>query len=209
MLLSDIIKRINKLVSNSSSFQLNYSQLKHYIDASVDYVNLNLKTDMLTPQEAWDKKNIHDYINSLLSQYSVYTISELMLAITTDSNNNYNITNESEFKVFIDENLDAYLVTQNLTAEVPTTYEYTEMPDNIIRTVLIYYIAASYLEEEDEFETQHTSYIERATRAMQEILKTYYCMYHTNMDSDLYKLPRHHHKDNSKPFNPYWIAGDE
>lgn len=200
MLLSDIIKRINKLVSNSSSFQLNYAQLQHYIDAAVDHINLVLKTDMLTPQEQYERENIHNYINSLLSQYGVFTISDLMVAL---SRNGENITSYSEFRDYIDNQISI--------DTVPMSYNYTEMPDNIIRTVLIYHIAASYLEEEDEFESQHQAYMNRADSALQDILKTYYSMYRTDMDSDLYRVHRHHpHKEGEvKPFNPYWIAGDD
>ena len=145
---------------------------------------------MPTPQECWEQSIITNYINDLLTENGVFTVDDLIVKLNEDPN--INITTQQQFDDYINEQVEI--------TTVPITYDYCAMPDNIIRTVLIYHVAASYLEEEGEFESQYKTYMNRASESLIHIQHTYYSMYQT----DIFDL------DKPKPKgNPYWIGEED
>ena len=130
----------------------------------------------------------------------MFTVDDLIVKLNEDPN--INITTQQQFDDYINERIDDYMNDHVGTTTVPITYDYNAMPDNIIRTVLIYHVAASYLEEEDEFESQYKTYMNRADESLIHIQHTYYSMYQTNIfDLD---------KPKPKPKgNPYWIGEED
>lgn len=192
MLINDIVKQINKLLSNSSSFLLTYERLEQYINVAVDHINFELKTNMKTPQEEWEEKewiytisNHPDYLGSYytppkltadqvgkiyydLSYCTYYYFNSVQWCPINLENGTY----------FYDGN-EINLNIEQIDIDV-ADMAYMSMPDNVIRSVLIYYAAASYLEEEDEFEAQHSAYKQKADENLQKIRQTNYSMYICN-----------------------------
>lgn len=58
MYLDAIINTINKLVSNNSSYKLDYTKLSFYLDSAVDTINQTLDTEYLTIQESFDLESV-------------------------------------------------------------------------------------------------------------------------------------------------------
>ena len=56
---------------------------------------------------------------------------------------------------------------------------YTEIPDRYIRSCMVYYTAALYLEEEDELEGQYQTYKNKADEELKEWRRQYYSCYDT------------------------------
>lgn len=242
MLINDIIKQVNKLVSNSSSFLLRYDNLKNYINSAVDIINLRLKTNMATPEEEWETKkwiytisnndkflgdyydmpsitlNDKGYLFCNLADNNYYYFNGLFWCSIDIVNGTYtsnvivehndylgafsdfpeksslesypkyfyNTSTKCYYEIESEEHnweLVKYVRQKEFPLDIPQTTltdantNYSAMPDNIIRTVLIYYIAALYLEEEDEFEYQYTTYKERAENSLTEVQKIHYSVY--------------------------------
>ena len=246
MLINDIIKQINKLLSNSSSFLLTYERLRQYIDVAVDHINFELKTNMKTPHEEWEEKEwvytISYYPKFLGSFYTGINLTanmdhkgKIYCNLSYNTYYYYNgiqwcpinttkgtyasndiIEHENFLGIFDTEpevenptypmyyynsslgnyyikNSDStewlvvlYPCLKEVKLEIPqisieeANMYYGTMPDNVIRSVLIYYAAASYLEEEDEFEAQHSAYKQKAEENLQKIKQTNYSMYTCN-----------------------------
>ena len=169
----------------------------------------------MNPKEQWDYEVKQDYIEHLKQTNEVFTYEDLLDKLIDNSSIQleseieqlyhdnpklfYATTGYDLFEKYIDDNIGSYTPATTLL-----NFNYTALPDNVIRTVLIYHVAASYLEEEDEFESQYKTYMSRAEDSLQHILHTYYSVYKTNI-FDLDK-PDHHHL---KQHNPYWIDGDD
>lgn len=200
MLLTKIVSAVNKLVGNNSSIPLTYNKLEFYINSAVDHINLFLNTEMHTPSEDWDvnKENYNIiYNNKFLGSFAVtlddpnnkdwLLISELAAAKKDDmffntKNNKYYICMYDGFrdnKFMVMTNIQI-LALPELSISNTKNYNYTCLPENVIRQVLIYYIAALYLEEEDEFESQYKTYINRADEALEKIRKIHYSSYDVN-----------------------------
>ena len=58
-------------------------------------------------------------------------------------------------------------------------YDYNEFPDRYIRSCLVYYTAALYLEEEDEVESQYSMYLSKADDELTSWRKEYFSCYNT------------------------------
>lgn len=183
MLLNDIVKRVNKLISNNSSYNLNFSKLEFYINSAVDYINESLQTDFQTPREYFD----NNFVDELISYYKYYygVVSEhpnlieafpdnaiyFLLSKNPNSKNGYYIKKNNMFELveslaqipvecisFSNKDINNYL----------DKYNYTLIPDKYIRQILVYYTAALYLEEEDELENQYAIYKSRAEQSLLE-----------------------------------------
>lgn len=229
MKLSDILKHINMLVSNNSSYRLPFSKLEFYLDRAVDYINTQLNTTFKTIREFYEVSKINFsvetgnyYLGRFMAHptFSNYRISDNLvypLAITHDTdtgkyyalNSLYNwdvITEEMSLEYdeassnlptytygntvdekyykctptihlseqaglpslssiptpeWVDLNIEEYPIASLDDTTLQGLFEYTELPDRYIRSVLVYYAAASYLEEEDETEDQYRLYMNR------------------------------------------------
>lgn len=192
MLINDIIKQINKLLSNSSSFLLTYERLRQYIDVAVDHINFELKTNMKTPHEEWEEKEwiytISHYDKYLGSFYTPpkVTADQVGKIYYDLSYRTYYYFNSTQWcpinlenGTYISDGNEINLNIEQIAIDV-ADMAYMSMPDNVIRSVLIYYAAASYLEEEDEFEAQHSAYKQKAEENLQKIKQTNYSMYTCN-----------------------------
>lgn len=195
MLLKDVIKRVNKLVGNGSSFRLHYKQLEPYIDSSIDYVCNFLRIHVPTPSEDWEDniilysiiysdnyKGIFDpntnnemgcfYYNKEFNKYTYYASNGLHydIDLTTGEYIVYDIE--------LDEEEDKQVPIIEDILSVIDKYDYNLLADDLIRSSLTYLIASSYLEEEDELEAQYRVYKERADS----FLKDYRAMHYSCLD---------------------------
>ena len=207
MLLSKVIKRINKLVGNSSSYALTYDQLEQYFSAAVHTINLKLKTNMPTPEKDWA---LHRTYYSII--YSKQFLGSFNYIDTTINlklgDMYYNLLDEDYYiytqsgwsKIFANES-DTGAIVKQITIGT-STYDYQCMPDEIIESVLIYLVAAFYLEEEDELESQYRQYISRAEENLTNIQHIYYSSYDMCTVDSKHIVPL-------GPKNPYWIGDDE
>ena len=204
MLLSKFIKRVNKLVGNSSSFALTYNQLEQYISTAVHTINLDLKTTMLTPQQDWDFHNL--YYNVIYSKQFLGSLNYIPSDfIPNEGDMYYNLQEEDYYiyiegewyKIFLNECDTAQPIKQLKIEE--SLYEYRCMPEYLIDSVLFYLTAALYLEEEDELENQYRTYMNKVEEYLTKVKYTYYSSYDT-----CHKDPEEHQAS-----NPYWIGDDE
>lgn len=196
MLIKDIVKKINKLVSNNTSFKLDYERLRLYIDGAVDHINTELLTEYKTPQEVFEE---------LIGYYSALynlEISSVILSNTTPDADGYMFNTERNMLVYngqlvdaptqlfpyiyVIENMGLYAqledgsfeqIEYSLLDKMPEDINYTEIPDRYIRSCVAYYAAALYLEEEDELESQYYAYKSKADAELKNWKKQYYSMY--------------------------------
>lgn len=180
MLLNDIIKQVNKLAGNGSSFRLNYAQLKPYIESSIDYIGNYLRIPLNTPEEDWENNIIlysivySDEYNGVFdpssSKSGYYYYQELAsytyyyngvhYAINLDDGS-YEYNSQTRYIPIIED-----IVIQK--------YNYNLLPDSVIRSALIYLVTSSYLEEEDELEGQYRTYFSKAENFLKEYRITNY-----------------------------------
>lgn len=199
MKVNEIVRRINELVSNSSSFKLNYNRLKFFIDSAVDTINIELLTEYPTIDEYWSNNN--NYWSILIG---LGIAPEIMSNVeTTDDvwfNTKYNkiyygskpveqVVLSPEFKfpqyLYVQETykfyelIDGVYVEKEYTAitEMPYDFDYNVFPDKYIRSCVIYHATALYLEEEDELESQYQTYKAKAMKELANWKKQYYSMY--------------------------------
>ena len=222
MFLDKILKQINKLLSNSSSYQLTYDKLEFYLEKSIDHIHQTLFTNFRTPQEYFEDsclyQNVMKYIRdssgsavfkgSILSfkpkhihdaDYHIYynandetlryISNDDLVIITPEDNVGYYFFYVEDLGIFVEYYNDGDITTHtkeepNLTNYYTTIqtlgydyYDYNEIPDRYIRSCLIYYTAALYLEEEDEFENQYSEYIAKASAELEAWRKQYFCCY--------------------------------
>ena len=178
MLLKTIVNQINKLISNSSSFQLPYDRLEFYIDSSIDIINGKLKTTYKTPKQLY--KDYEFYYNTMflanyLGQFS---------ADPTEFNTGdiyYNVVD----KIFKERTLGQWskynpentVWTGTFGDRISSEkFNYNEIPDYYIRQCVIYQASALYLEEEDETETQYMVYKNKAELELENWLRLDYSM---------------------------------
>lgn len=201
MLIKDIVKKINKLVSNNTSFKLDYERLRLYIDGAVDHINTELLTEYKTPEELFQAYK--GYYSVLYPQDNSSPISSVILSKTSPNENGYwfnsnlqrlifydlvvNTSTSSFSYVYIKEDMSLYeqlsdgsfrQLSYNMLNKLPENeFNYTEIPDRYIRSCIAYYAAALYLEEEDELESQYYSYKSKADAELKNWKKQYYSMY--------------------------------
>lgn len=199
MKVNEIVRRINELVSNSSSFKLNYNRLKFFIDSAVDTINIELLTEYPTIDEYWSN-NINYW--SILIGLGI--VPEIISNVeTTDDvwfNTKYNkiyygsepveqVVLSPEFKfpqyLYVQETYKFYELIDgvyvekeyNVITEMPNDFDYNVFPDRYIRSCVIYHATALYLEEEDELESQYQTYKAKAMKEIANWKKQHYSMY--------------------------------
>lgn len=203
MHVSIIIDRINEILSNNSSFKLSYDKLKFFLDNAVDNINRELRTSYLTIDEVYYKDFKYNY--ALCSGYTPLYIRANDEKYSVILGNGYIALKDSATDEYYDGIADAvYLeeydtlyvkssgseythifdVIMDESEMVNTKYiigklNYTEIPDRYIRSCLIYYTAALYLEEEDELESQYQIYKNKAQEELIEWKHEYYSCYDT------------------------------
>jgi hypothetical protein len=203
MLLSQIIKRVNRLVGNSSSFALTYNQLEQYIDSAVDHINFELKTNMLTPSDDWFYHE--DIYKIIYSKKFLGTYNQLESSFQPKEGDMYYNSYSEQYLIYTSGNWEEIFVNEDDTgALVPSltieqaNYNYKCMPDDIIRSILVYAIAAFYLEEEDELESQYRTYMSKVEEGLADVKRIYYSCYDTAQK-----------EEKQEPTNPYWIGDDD
>lgn len=193
MLLKDIISSINKLVSNNSSFKLDYDRLKLYLDGAIDYVNTELLTEYPT---------IEEYFYNNIGYYSVILnegITPVLVSNKPMCNNyvfdeyqsmllynNLPVGANSPEYIFVKESSKFYKLlpdysyyeqSYDMLEFMPLEYDYNDIPDRYIRSCVIYKAASLYLEEEDELESQYQTYRSKADKELAKWKQQYYSMY--------------------------------
>lgn len=86
MYLDKIIKYINKLVSNTSSFRLSYEDLDFYLDRTVDHINQTLLTNFRTISEYFENSKFYNSVDKYVQKHENYKIEAF---IFKDSIYNY------------------------------------------------------------------------------------------------------------------------
>lgn len=203
MLIKDIVKRVNRLLSNNSSFHLDYMKLKFYIEGAFDHVNLELKTEYPTPSIIYDNNLKYNY--AVCSGYTVIYVRENdedyivrysgknLVLFNRDTDKPYSgIANavyvEDVDKLYVKDKathlgmFDKEISEQEVLSKphLIENMDYTEIPDRYIRSCIVYYTAALYLEEEDELEGQYRAYKDKADKELIEWKHEYYSCYDTN-----------------------------
>lgn len=201
MLIKDIVQKINKLVSNNTSFKLDYERLRLYIDGAIDHINTELLTEYKTPEELF--QTYKGYYSVLHPRDGSSPISPIILSNTTPNELGYwfnsnlqrlmfnNIlvdTATTSFNyVYIEEDMSLYeqlsdgsfrQLGYTMLDKLPANeFNYNEFPDRYMRSCVVYYAAALYLEEEDELESQYYAYKSKADAELKNWKKQYYSMY--------------------------------
>lgn len=180
MLLNDIIKQVNKLAGNGSSFRLNYAQLKPYIESSIDYIGNYLRIPLNTPEEDWENNLIlysivysNEYngvFNSTSTKSGYYYYKELS-SYTYYYNGTHYIINLTNGSYEYDSQIRHIPIIEDIVIQ---EYNYNLLPDSVIRSALIYLVTSSYLEEEDELEGQYRTYVSKAENFLKEYRTTHY-----------------------------------
>lgn len=198
MKLYDILRGVNRLVSNSSSYPLGYDALQLYLDTTIDYINGYLYENFLTIQEAFDKQ----WYKWSMPEESIHLHLGIMDTFpdATENDGKYVQVGGKDYMAVDGEWVDAPEIIR-LQEPDPHTFEYTEIPDNYIRSILIYHTAALYLEEEDETEQQYSLYKARANEALERWMRKDYTVHDmespltANLDDIRDQSPTH--------YNPY------
>lgn len=175
MLLNDIVKRVNKLISNNSSYNLNFNKLEFYIDSAVDRINEVLKESFQTPREYFEA-NFVDEIISYSDKYLGIFKDDSLLTSANDGDIYYKLDVGYYIKsngvwVLVDEISDLADVISFSDTEVSNytdKFNYKVISERYIRKCLIYFVAAYYLEEEDELESQYAVYKDKAEQSLLE-----------------------------------------
>lgn len=183
MILQDIVKRINKLISNNSSYNLNFDKLEFYIDTAVDHINLTLKENFKTPREYFDS-NFVDEVISYSDKFigSFDSPEDIPFEVNEDNYIFYNsghccdaetgyYISSGDSWVLVDELSDLSGIVSFNDMDINSyldKFNYTEIPDRYIRRCVVYFAASFYLEEEDELESQYAVYKDRAEQSLAE-----------------------------------------
>jgi len=179
MLLKTIVNQINKLISNSSSFQLPYDRLEFYIDSSIDIINGKLRTTYRTPKQLYEDYELYYntmFLTNYLGQFS---------ADPTEFNTGdiyYNVVDkifkERTLGQWLEYNPENTVWTGTFGDRISSEkFNYNEIPDHYIRQCVIYQASALYLEEEDETETQYMVYKNKAELELENWLRLDYSMF--------------------------------
>ena len=200
MYVKDILTRINGLLSNASSFKLSYSKLKFYLDGAIDHVNESLKTEYPSIDDAYRSDLKYNY--AVCKGYVTLYIhkKDIKYAFDLSTRTLYDIENkqkytgfadavyiESEDKLFIKEyskytyHFDSMVPDSVIKGDINNieNFDYNVLPDRYIRSCVVYYAAALYLEEEDELEGQYQEYKSKAKEELQEWKHQSYSCYDT------------------------------
>lgn len=200
MYVKDILTRINGLLSNASSFKLSYSKLKFYLDGAIDHVNESLKTEYPSIDDAYrsDLKYNYAVCKGYVTLYIHKKDNKYAFDLSTrtlyDIENKQKYTGfadavyiESEDKLFIKEyskytyHFDSMVPDSVINGDINNieNFDYNVLPDRYIRSCVVYYASALYLEEEDELEGQYQEYKSKAKEELQEWKHQYYSCYDT------------------------------
>ena len=200
MYVKDILTRINGLLSNASSFKLSYSKLKFYLDGAIDHVNESLKTEYPSIDDAYRSDLKYNY--AVYKGYVTLYIhkKDIKYAFDLSTRTLYDIENKQKYTGFADavyiESEDKLFIkeyskyTYHFDSMVPDSvikedinnienFDYNVLPDRYIRSCIVYYASALYLEEEDELEGQYQEYKSKAKEELQEWKHQYYSCYDT------------------------------
>ena len=165
MLLNDIVKRVNKLISNNSSYNLNFAKLEFYIDRAVDRINEVLKENFKTPREYFEDNFVDEvisYSDKYLGMFNkpedipVDSISDGYIYYQTKGVAGYYLR-QNDVWVLVDDLSDLSGIVSFADVELNnyvSKFNYRVIPERYVRGCIIYFTAAYYLEEEDELENQ-------------------------------------------------------
>jgi hypothetical protein len=205
MLLNDIVKRVNKLISNNSSYNLNFAKLEFYIDSAIDRINEVLKENFKTPREYFED-NFVDEVISYSDKYlgvfeksediPVDSISDGYIYYQTKDVSGYYLR-QSGVWVLVDDLSDLSGIISFADVELNnyvSKFNYRVIPERYTRSCIIYFAAAYYLEEEDELENQYAVYKDKAEQSLLEWQQLDYSVY------DISKPKEHKRR---KLLNPY------
>lgn len=192
MLLNDIVKRVNQLISNNSSYNLNFNKLEFYIDSAVDRINEVLKENFKTPREYFESNFVDEVISYSEYYLGVFGSAEdipvdaisdgyifYKAGSCSDETVGYYLRQNSTW-VLVDELSDLSGIISFEDTEISnylSKYNYKVIPDKYIRRCLIYLVAAYYLEEEDELENQYAIYKDKAEQSLLEWQQLGYSVY--------------------------------
>ena len=200
MYVKDILTRINGLLSNASSFKLSYSKLKFYLDGAIDHVNESLKTEYPSIDDAYRSDLKYNYavckgyVTLYIHKKDIKYAFDLSTRTLYDTENKQKYTGfadavyrDSEDKLFIKEyckytyHFDSVVPDSVIKEDINNieNFDYNVLPDRYIRSCVVYYAAALYLEEEDELEGQYQEYKSKAKEELQEWKHQYYSCYDT------------------------------
>lgn len=222
MYLDKIISYVNKLLSNSSSFKLNYTdKLSLYLDNSIDHINRELLTNFRTISEYFEDSKFFFSVLKYISEKfdtksfggSISSCELGSLYYNEDDGKIYDSVFNEVFEsplikdgyevfyyiqkdnIFVSTKLQngiavwtKYTITDSHDIEIFESIEelgvqyfnYNELPDRYIRSCVIYYTAALYLEEEDELENQYSVYLSKANEELSIWKKQFYSVYDTS-----------------------------
>ena len=183
MLLKDIVKRVNKLISNNSSYNLNFNKLEFYIDSAIDRINEVLKENFKTPREYFESNLVDEIISYSGNYLGIFNSADdipiddidngyifYKLGLSSDDTSGYFLRQNGEW-VLVDNITDLSDIISFNDSEVGNytdKYNYCVIPDKYIRRCLIYLTAAYYLEEEDELENQYAIFKDKAEQSLLE-----------------------------------------
>ena len=206
MLLKDIVKRVNQLISNNSSYNLNFNKLEFYIDSAVDRINEVLKENFKTPREYFESNFVDEVIS--YSEYylgvfgsaediPVDAISDGYIYYQTNCSNPGYFLRQNGVWVLVDDLSDLSGIVSFADVELNNyvnKFNYRVIPERYVRGCIIYFAAAYYLEEEDELENQYAVYKDKAEQSLLEWQQLDYSVY------DISKPKKHKRQ---KLLNPY------
>ena len=188
MLLNDIVKRVNKLISNNSSYNLNFNKLEFYIDSAIDRINQVLKENFKTPREYFED-NFVDEVISYSDKYlgvfnkpediPVDSISDGYIYYQTKGVAGYYLR-QNDVWVLVDDLSDLSGIVSFADVELNnyvSKFNYRVIPERYVRGCIIYFTAAYYLEEEDELENQYAVYKDKAEQSLLEWQQLDYSVY--------------------------------
>lgn len=212
MLLNDIVKRVNQLISNNSSYNLNFNKLEFYIDSAVDRINEVLKETFKTPREYFESNFVDEIISYSEYYLGVFNSEEdipiddigdgyiyYKLGPCFDKTAGYYLRQDGKW-ILVDELSDLSGIVSFENTEVSSyldKYNYKVIADRYIRRCLIYFAAAYFLEEEDELENQYAIYKDKAEQSLAEWQQLDYSVY------DISMKPSHKY---NRMRNPYSIG---
>ena len=189
MKIREIVKEVNRYLSNSTSYKLSYNELKPYIDNSIDYINEELLTDYPTPNEMYDMEKLYFY---LVSQNKVIALPnrknklrfntiELKLYdgdVEVDGLFDAVYLNETNRAFLLDNDGNWYeIYDENVPDDNILDYNFNIFPEQYVRGCVIFGTVANRLEEEDELEEQYSVYKSKVNKALTSWKRKYYSCY--------------------------------
>ena len=209
MLLNDIVKRVNKLISNNSSYNLNFAKLEFYIDSAVDRINEVLKENFKTPREHFEDNFVDEVISysdkylgvfNKLEDIPIDSISDGYIYYQSNCLNPGYYLRQNGVWVLVDDLSDLSGIVSFEDTELgsyASKFNYRVIPERYIRSCIIYFAAAYYLEEEDELESQYAVYKDKAEQSLLEWQQLNYSVY------DISKPKQHNIRKLPNPYGDF------